>query len=40
MGELSARVRATTEWVIPQARAVTHSVRFADTSPIKGEEDD
>jgi hypothetical protein len=38
MGELSARVSATTEWVIPQHRAATHSVRFADTSPIKGED--
>lgn len=27
-----------TEWVIPQPCAVTHSVRYADTSPIKGEE--
>jgi hypothetical protein len=34
---VSAR-SAMTEWVIPQTCAATHSVRFADTSPIKGED--
>jgi len=29
----------TTEWVNPQPCAATHSVRCADTSPIKGEDE-
>ncbi len=34
---VSAR-SAMTERVIPPARAITHSIRFADTSSIKGED--